>query len=100
MINTIFIIISTILLGLIAFLVFLLLFGFWIGRFHKKPDPPKKDECHNKKEICEEKKEKDCHRKNQKYICNRRYEPENEYYDYNIEKHFPDFKDLEDLNKY
>lgn len=98
MINTIFIIISTILLGIIVFLVFLLLFGFWIGRFHKKPNPPIKDECHNKKESCEEKNEKDFPSRNQKYFCNRRYEPKDEYYDYNIEKRFPNFKELDDLN--
>ncbi|HHU70998.1 MAG TPA: hypothetical protein GXZ21_03060 [Clostridiales bacterium] len=99
MINTIFIIISTILLGIIAFLVFLLFFGFWIGRFHNKPDSPIKDECHDKKEKCEKKIEKDCPSKNQKYFCNRRYEPEDEYYDYNTEKRYPGFKDLDDLNK-
>ena len=100
MIITTFVIISTVLLGIIAFLVFLLLLGFCTGRFHKKPNPPIKDDCHNKKEVCKERNEQHCPSKNQKYFCNRRYEPKNEYRNHNNEKYFSNFKDLEDLNKF
>ena len=89
-VNTIFQIISAILLGVLVFFMFLLLFGSrfnifgsCIRRFHRKSRTPKKPGHHDKgkdsdknnNKDSEKKEDKDCHSKNQNDNYNEKYDP-------------------------
>lgn len=99
-INTILQIISTIFLGLLAFFVFLILFGSkfnifgsCIRRFHRKPHKPNKPtdkdkDCHKKEDKdCDHNKDNDCHKiddkdcdsKNHNSYCDKKYNPSKGY---------------------
>lgn len=112
-VNTIFQIISTILLGVLVFLMFLLLFGSrfnifgsCIRRFHKKSRGQKKPDYHDKEKDndkkedkdCDHNKDKDCHKKDDKDYhstyqngyCKEKYDPSKGYsLDCNNKNTFP-----------
>lgn len=104
-VNTIFQIISTILLGLLTFFMFLLLFGSGfnifgscIRRFHKKPKPPRKDhcdkkgdkDCNHKPKDCDNKKDKNYYHKKPDNYCDKKIDPGSGYsLDCNNKNAFP-----------